>query len=166
MRLFVYALLLASCFVAQASAQTPRVSAEDLRRLTGPSWKGTLTYLDYSSNKAVSIRSNLTVTLAPGEETAWVFEYEYPDEPKANGKQIVKLGGGGANLDDEKVVERTMLDGGALRIVTERRGKDNDRDALFRYTYLIGASSFSIRKEVRAEGASAFFERNRYSWTR
>ena len=166
MRLFVYALLLASVFVAHASAQTPRVSAEDFRRLTGPNWKGSLVYLDYSANKQVSIRSNLTVTQAPGAEAAWVFEYEYPDEPKANGKQNLRLGDDGKAIDDETIVERTTLDGGVLRIVTERRGKDNDRDALFRYTYLIGASSFSIRKEVRAEGASEFFERNRYSWTR
>jgi hypothetical protein len=166
MRHFVYALLLASVFAAHAPAQTPRVGAEDLRRLTGPSWKGTLVYLDYGSDRRVSIRSNLTVTRAPGAEAAWVFEYEYPDEPKANGRQTLKLGGGGTTIDDETIVERAALGGGALRIVTERRGKDNDRPALFRYTYLIGASSFSIRKEVRAEGASEFFERNCYSWTR
>lgn len=164
MRLLVYALLLVAFFGARA--QTPRVTAEDFRRLTGARWNGALVYRDYSSDKQVSIRSNLTVTQAPGDESSWVFEYEYPDEPKANGKQTLKLGGGGTTIDDETVVERMMLDGGALRVVTERRGKDNDKDAHFRYTYLIGASSFSIRKEVRAEGASEFFERNRYSWTR
>jgi hypothetical protein len=36
----------------------------------------------------------------------------------------------------------------------------------FRYTYLIEASSFSIGKEVRPEGAAEFFARNRYSWKR
>ena len=96
----------------------------------------------------------------------WVFEYEYPDEPKANGRQSVRLGDGGTTFGDASVVGRTSLDGGALRVVTERRGKDDGQDALFRYTYLIGASSFSIRKEVRPEGAAEFFERNRYSWTR
>jgi len=85
MKLFVFALLLASAFAARAAAQAPRVGAEDLRRLTGAKWTGTLTYLDYRSNKEVSIRSNLTVTQAPGDDSAWVFEYEYPDEPKANG---------------------------------------------------------------------------------
>ncbi len=69
-------------------------------------------------------------------------------------------------IDDEKIVERESLAGGVLRLVTERRGKDNDKDALFRYTYLIGKSSFSIGKEVRPEGATKFFERNRYSWRR
>ena len=98
--------------------------------------------------------------------SSWVFEYEYPDEPKANGKQVVRLEEGGTLFDGEKVVERSSLDGGALRIVTEKRGRDNDRDALFRYTYTLGESSFSIRKEVRPEGAAEFFERNTYSWRR
>jgi hypothetical protein len=69
-------------------------------------------------------------------------------------------------LGEETVVERSSPDGGTLKIVTERRGKDNNKDALFRYTYLIGVSSFSIRKEVRPHGAAEFFERNRYSWKR
>lgn len=76
------------------------------------------------------------------------------------------LGEGGKLFGDETVVGRAVLDDGTLRIVTERRGKDNDKDALFRYTYLIGASSFSIRKEVRPDGAAEFFERNRFSWER
>ena len=146
--------------------QAPRARAEDFRGLAGARWTGTLVYLDYGRNKEVSIPSNLTVTQSPEDPAAWVFEYEYPDEPKANGKRAVTLGGGGATVDGGAVVERTSLDGGALRIVAERRGKDNDRDALLRYTYLIGRSSFSIRKEVRPEGASEFFERNRYSWER
>ncbi len=89
MRVFVFALLAA--FVGFVPQQSPRVSAEDLRKLSGARWTGTLTYLDYRSNKPTSIPSNLTVTQAGGDENAWVFEYEYPDEPKANGKQTLKI---------------------------------------------------------------------------
>lgn len=127
---------------------------------------GTLVYLDYRSNKEVSIPSNLTVTESEGDNLTWIFEYEYPKEPKANSKANVILTKDGARINDEVVVERQILDGGILRLVTERRGKDNDRDALFRYTYLIGESTFSIKKEVRPEGSTQFFERNRYSWKR
>jgi hypothetical protein len=159
-------LLVASFVAGLVPAQAPRVSAEDLRRLTGARWTGTLTYRDYRSNKKTSIPSNLSVTQSGGDESAWVFAYEYPDEPKADGKQVVRLEAGGALLDGEEVVERTGLEGGALKIVTEKRGRDNDREALFRYTYTLGATSFSIRKEVRPEGAAEFFERNTYSWRR
>jgi hypothetical protein len=164
MKVFVFALLAA--FAALFSPQAAKVSTEDLRSLTGARWTGTLTYLDYRSNKKVSIPSNLTVTQAAGDETSWVFEYEYPDEPKANGKQTLKIEEGGAVFDGEKVVERTGLDGGGFRLVTVKRGRDNDKDALFRFTYTLDRSTFNIKKEVRPEGATEFFERNEYSWKR
>src|SRR5690349_753354 len=149
MRLFVLVMCVTLSSSFHASAQTPRFSAEDFRRLTETHWTGERVYLDYGPNSEGSIRRNLTVTETPGDGQSWVFEYEYPVEPKANGKETVTLGDGGASLDGEEVVERTSLDGGVLRVVTERRGKDNDRDALIRHTYLIGESTFSIKKEVR-----------------
>ena len=164
MKVFVLALLAA--FFSFVPQQSPRVSAEDLRKLSGARWAGTLTYLDYRSNKPVSIPSNLTVTQAAGDENAWVFEYEYPDEPKANGRQTLKLEEGGTVFDGETVVERTGLDGGGFRLVTVKRGSDNDKEALFRFTYTFEGKTFSIKKEVRPEGSAEFFERNTYSWKR
>lgn len=147
-------------------AQTPRVIPEDLRPLTGDRWTGTLVYRDYRSNKETSIPSNLKVTQSAEKSLTWTFEYEYPKEPKANSKENVILSEDGTSIDDEKIVERENLAGGVLRLVTERRGKDNNQDALIRHTYLIGKSSFSIKKEVRPEGSAEFFERNRYTWRR
>ncbi|MET0623305.1 MAG: hypothetical protein ABW250_10025 [Pyrinomonadaceae bacterium] len=164
MNVIFSAVLSASLLATLAWPQTARVRPEDLRRLTGARWTGTLTYTDYSSNKRVTISSNLSVT--ERDATSWVFEYEYPKEPKATGKQSVTLARDGATLDGETVVERSELEGGQLRVVTEKRGTDDDRAALFRYTYLIGASSFSVRKEVRRDGDEGFFERNVYSWSR
>lgn len=166
MKLLVLTLTLTSALAALAIPQTARLTAEDLRRLTGAQWTGTLSYLDYRSNKKTTIQSSLKVTRVEGNESSWLFEYTYPAEPKANGRRVVKLEEGGTVIDGETIVERTRLDGDAFKVVTEKRGKDNDRDALFRYTYTFGASSFSILKEVRPEGASEFFERNRYSWHR
>lgn len=166
MNVLLSAVLSASLLAAFAWPRTAKVRPEDLRRLTGARWTGTLTYTDYSSNRRVSIPSNLTVTGRDGDETSWVFEYEYPKEPKANGRREVTLARDGATLDGAAVVERTSLEGGLLRVVTEKRGTDDDRAALFRYTYLIGASGFSVRKEVRPDGAEQFFERNVYSWSR
>ena len=166
MSALISSLLAAALLAATAAPQAARVSPEDMRRLTGARWTGTLTYTDYGTNRRVSIPSNLTVTESPEVGAAWVFEYEYPKEPKANGKRTLKLGEGGSTFDGETVVERTSLDDGTLKLVTEKRGTDNERAALFRFTYLIGASSFSVKKEVRHEGAPEFFERNVYSWSR
>ena len=165
MRLFAFVLLIASTLAGLFPQQSPKVSAEDLRMLSGARWTGTLTYLDYRSNKRVSIPSNLTVTRAD-DETSWVFEYEYPEEPKANGKQTLKVSDDGAVFDGEEVVERAGLDGGGFRLVTVKRGSDNDREALFRFTYTFEGKTFSIKKEVRPEGSAEFFERNTYSWKR
>jgi hypothetical protein len=166
MRLFVLTILAASAFAGLVPRQAPKVSADDLRRLAGARWTGTLTYLDYRSNRKVSIPSHLTVTQTAGDETSWVFEYEYPEEPKANGKQTLKLGDGGTVFDGETVVERTGLDGGGFKLVTEKRGRDNDREALFRFTYTLDNSTFSLKKEVRPAGTTEFFERNQFSWKR
>ncbi len=166
MRLLVLALLFTSVFNASAARQTPKVSGEDLRRLTGARWTGTLTYLDYRSKKPVSIPSNLLVSQAEGDESSFVFEYGYPKEPRANGGQTLKISDDGTVIDGQAVVERASLGSGVLRLVTVKRGRDDDKEALFRFTYTIAASSFSIMKEVRPEGAAEFFERNRYSWQR
>lgn len=64
---------------------------------------------------------------------------------------------GGKTVNDETVVENSKLGDGTLKSVTGRRGEDDGGDALFRFTYLIGASRFSIKKEVGPEGAAEFF---------
>ena len=160
------ALLIVSNLLTLAAPLAPKVADADLRLLTGAQWTGTLTYLDYRSNKKVSIPSTLTVARSAEDRRSWVFDYKYPDEPKADGKETVTLSRDGRAINDETVTERAKLPGGSLKIVTEKKGRDNDRDAVFRYTYLLSAKSFSIRKEVRYEGASEFFERNEFSWKR
>lgn len=166
MNFFLSALLTAAFLFAPAAPATPKVKGDDFRPLTGARWVGTLTYLDYRSNKKVSIPSTLTVTQSAEDKRSWAFDYKYPDEPKADEKETVKVSKDGRAINDETVTERTKLAGGALKIVTEKKGRDNDRDAVFRYTYLLSAKSFSIKKEVRYEGAAEFFERNEFSWKR
>lgn len=166
MNLLFSVLLIVAQLFAPAAASAPKVTGKDLRTLAGAQWTGTLTYLDYRSNKKVSIPSNLTVTRSAEDNRSWVFDYKYPDEPKADGKETVTVSRDGRAINDEAVTERTKLAGGTLRIVTEKKGRDNDRNAVFRHTYLLNAKSFSIKKDVRYEGAGEFFERNQYSWTR
>ena len=134
--------------------------------LTGAPWSGTLTFLDYRSKKKVSIPSNLNVRPNGEDEWSWVFEYEYPDEPQANSKEIIQLSKDGSSMNGEVVLERISLPDKTVRFVTEKKGQDNNRSASFRFTYLINAKSFSIRKDVRYEGEEQFFERNAFDWKR
>src|SRR5215218_1885893 len=141
-------LLIATHLFAPAVQGPPKVRDKDLLPLTGAQWTGTLTYLDYRSDKKVSIPSTLTVTQSAEDKRSWVFDYKYPDEPKADGKETVTLSRDGQAVNDGRVTERTKLPDGGLIIVTVKRGRDNDRDAVFRYTYTLSAKNFSIKKEV------------------
>jgi len=166
MRIFVLALLLGSQIVGLVATKEPRITRDDLQLLTGPQWSGTLTYLDYRSNQKVSIPANLTVRPNGEDKWSWVFEYKYPDEPKANNGEIVRLSKDGTTMNGEVAVERTILTDSTVRFVTEKKGTDNNRSALIRFTYSLNAKSFSIKKEIRYEDENQFFARNEYSWKR
>jgi len=163
MKVFVLSLLIVSHLVFTTES---KVTRDDLQVLTGTEWSGTLTYLDYRSNKKVSIPANLTVRSNGEDKWSWVFEYKYPDEPKANSEEIVRLSKDGKSLNGEVVLERTSLADGAVRFVTEKKGQDNNRSASFRFIYELSAKTFSIKKEVRYEDENQFFERNEYRWNR
>ncbi|MEO8041215.1 MAG: hypothetical protein ABI646_01280 [Acidobacteriota bacterium] len=157
-------IVLTACWAA--FAQSSRIAAKDVKRMEGPKWTGTLIYLDYSSNKKTSIKSNLTVTRKRNQPLTWIFAYEYPDEPKANRSSDAMLEGDGQKFFGETFVAKEYLPNKTLRLVTTQPGTDNDKKALFRYTYLVSSKTFSIKKEVQIEGSSDWFQRNEYSWMR
>ncbi|MDQ1592444.1 MAG: hypothetical protein QOG71_3071 [Pyrinomonadaceae bacterium] len=167
MNIFMSVLLLALSLPGLVAVPpVPKIKADDLQLVTGAQWTGALTYLDYGRNKKVSISSNLVVTRSAADQLSWFFEYKYPDEPKADGKKNLVIGKNGRTINGATVMERTTLADKTLKVVTEDAGTDNDEPALLRLTYLMGAKSFSIKKEVRYVGAGEFIVRNEYSWKR
>lgn len=165
-RKFLKMLALAGLVGCAIHGSSPKLSPADFQIVTGSTWEGTLTYVDYSSNKPVSIRSYLTVKQSREDAASFVFQYFYPDEPKANSEQTVSITKNSAMLRDETVVSHSRADDATLKVVTTKTGQDSNRRANFRFTYLLNARTFSIVKEVNVEGATAYFERNRYSWRR
>lgn len=152
---------------APAARATASMRAQDVDGLTGGAWAGTLTYLDYTSGKPYTMPATLAVErIAGAAEPSWRFRVGYPDEPKANAERLVVLAGQGSVFDGETVVERTEEPGGVVRVVTEAEGEDDRRPARFRHEYEFGPGACSIRKLVRFEGESAFFERNTFRWRR
>jgi uncharacterized protein YdbL (DUF1318 family) len=158
-----YLAIIALClFTSSAFGQT--LSEKDLKGLEGETWIGTLTYLDYGSGKKTSIKSNLNV--AKKSKEVWTFAYTYPDEPNANSTSEIMLEADGKKLNGQNVIAKRGSEDGTLQIVTTKEGQDNDKQALFRFTYTITQKALSIRKEVQYVGGSEWFERNVYSWTR
>lgn len=166
MKALILALLLGSQILGSVSTKEARIKRDDLEILTGAQWSGTLTYLDYRSKKKVSIPANLTVRPNGDDKWSWVFEYEYPDEPQANSLEIVRLSKDGRSMNGEVVLERTSLPDNTVKLVTEKKGEDNNRSASIRFTYSLNPKSFSIRKEVRYQDEDHFFERNGFDWKR
>ena len=166
MKKLIVIVVLVLAATSSVVCQSAKIKAEDISILEGKLWTGTLTYLDYSSGKRTTINSNVVVTRASRDGRTWTFAYAYPDEPKADSSSTVVLGEDGKSFFGETVIDRAVLPDKTIRLVTTQPGKDNDRPATYRYTYLIGRSAFSIRKEVLIDGTKDWFERNIYSWTR
>jgi hypothetical protein len=164
----------AGCASNTAVSGTPApagaaVTAADIDLLTGAPWNGTLTYLDYTSREHTTIKSSLSVTRLPARPDsaiAWDMRLGYADEPQANSGETAVLTRDGRVFRDGAVLERTVLPDGSVRIVTERDGEDDHRNARFRFVYLLGREQSSIQKLVRFTPQDAFFERHIYRWSR
>ncbi len=87
MKIIICLLLVTASVFGFVNLNAPKIKSGDFKRLLNGQWKGKLTYQDYRSNKKVSILSNLTVTESNENKLSWIFEYEYPYEPKANKNQ-------------------------------------------------------------------------------
>ncbi len=154
-------------FLSHASmAQPVKVKRSDFLSLSG-NWKGTLTYLDYSSGKPYTMPAEVSIKPLKGTN-AYSFYNSYPDEPKANSTDTVFITAKRTIIDEAPVTGRRKLDDGLIEIVTERMGKDgNDNNpAVIRITYTIGKNSFTNVKDVQFAGQTGWIKRHEYSYTR
>ena len=129
-------------------------------------WKGTLTYLDYSSGKPYSMPAS--ITLSTNKTGEIYFSFVYPDEPKANSKDTLKITKNGLEFDGATVTSKMRKEDGSLIIITDRDGFDgnDNKKAVIRHVYTIGNTIFNNRKEVKFEGTDKWILRNEYAFTR
>jgi len=150
-------------FSLSAAGQT-KITSDDLKTIIG-NWEGSITYLDYQTNKPFTMPANLMVK--PGKnENQLVLNNTYPNEPKANGSDKIKITKNGLRLNKNVVTSRTGLENGGLQIQTEHEAKDDRKKALIRYSYIIGSDLFVIRKEVKFEKAGNWIKRSEYKYHR
>jgi hypothetical protein len=90
----------------------------------------------------------------------------YPKEPKANNSEKIRLTGNGSILNGNKVVSKKLDQKGLITIVTEKKGKDDNKKATLRYTYSISSNEFSIVKEVQFEDSKDWILRSKFEYKR
>ncbi|NNE57050.1 MAG: hypothetical protein HKN36_02985 [Hellea sp.] len=142
----------------------PSVEISDFEVIEGNDWTGNLTYLDYSSEKYVTIPTQATVEIA--SPTTLKYTISYPEEPWEDSKAKLKISSSGRALDGQAVTYREVRPNGNLEIRTSHEGEDNNLPALIRMTYVLGSAEFSISKDVQLDGETEFINRNIYAFAR
>ena len=90
----------------------------------------------------------------------------YPNETSANSIDTLTIANNGNFIDNKRVTSRRKLPTGDIEIIADETGKDgnDDKEATFRHTYLIGKNTFKRRKDVLIEGAKALINRHEYTY--
>ena len=145
-----------------SQVDAPRITSEDIEPLIGVKWEGELTYVNGSDGARVTIPAALSVSRR-GEQQ-YLFAFSYPHEPEANREALLKIEDDGRTLAGETVVSKERREDGSLEVITTQTGEDNGREAVFRFTYVIGPRRFSTRKEVTYVGEEGAFFGSGYTF--
>ncbi len=166
-RKYCSSLCLLLVFVATAKAQADlKTILKDFQKISG-SWKGSLTYLDYSSGKPYTMPADMEISRI-GTTNTFAWAHRYPNEPGANSIDTVVLTPDGKYIDRARIRTRRVLPNGDVEVITEETGTDgnDNRPATFRHTYVLGKDLFTKRKDVRFAGESKWINRHEYRYTR
>lgn len=139
------------------------VSNADFKILHNTSWKGQLMYVNYSDGKEVTLPTTLKIELK-GDKVIFITNFTY--EPKANSKDVIKIKKNGTFFGNEAVKSKTIAKDGTVTILTEYKGKDDNKPATMYKSYVFNEAEVTVTKEVQFEGTSKRFVRNRYSYKR
>ncbi len=140
------------------------ITSDDLKSILG-SWEGTITYLDYQTNTPFSMPANLIVEEGKNESTL-ILKNIFPDEPKANYSEKIKISKNGTLLNKQTITQRIEDEDGLVQIQTEFQGKDDHKEAIIRYTYILSENIFLIRKEVQFQPDEDWIKRSEFSYSR
>ncbi len=155
-------MLALSLLTATSRVDAPRITSEDMEPLIGVRWEGELTYVNGSDKTRVTIPAALRVSRR-GEQQ-YLFAFSYPHEPEANREALLTIEEDGTIFSGETVVSKDRREDGSLEVTTTQAGEDDGKEAVFRFTYVIGPSRFSTRKEVTHVGEEGAFFGSGYTF--
>ncbi len=168
MRNLFFILLLAApgCLPAQPA----NVAAMFSKHMAG-AWVGTLTYTDYQdSTREVTMRVHNLISFS-GNIATERFCYTEPgdivEHCENNRDTVMLLPDGRFCYDgsDWKVAEQKQK-GRSYRVVLERWGMDDEREAFIRKTITVTPTVLITKKEVQFKGRADFIIRNTYRYVR
>jgi hypothetical protein len=142
------------------------VTSKEFKNLIG-CWKGSLTYLDYSTNKPFSMPANIMVKDFKSSNLI-ICSMIYPEEPRANSLDTILISKDGRLLNNEAIKIKRSINKDSLEIVTEITGIDgnDNKAAIIRHTYMLGKNTYSVKKEVQFTTQTQWILRNEYKFIR
>lgn len=165
--ILICSIFLFGCGTTGRPVATATLLPADIDALIGGPWVGTLTYLDYTSHKLVTIDSSLVVRRTGQSPPSWEFGVGYSKEPHADTKEVIALSVDGSKFGDEMVVSRSDMPGGGVKFITESEGEDDHKPAQFRFEHEITPVQYTRRKLVQFKGErGAWIERHVYQLKR
>ena len=142
------------------------VTNKDFASLIG-SWQGTLTYLDYTSNKPFVMPADVQITQVDKTEM-YTFANTYPQEPKANENDTIRFSQDRRLINNQLIKSRRKLSDGSLELITEYLATDgnDNKPAIIRHTYTIGKQVYINRKDVQFALHGDWIKRSEYAYKR
>ena len=129
-------------------------------------WKGTLTYLDYSSSNSFTMPAEIDISYT-NNKTGYVRAYTYPNEPKANSTDTTYTKESGKYFGKDKVISFVKTNSRDFVLITEFDDVDgNDKkEATIKHRYQLEGNSFVIRMDVKFKGTTNWINRHEYRFT-
>jgi hypothetical protein len=163
---FLFSFLVFTLSVVSSAQYKKRlIRYKDLAILAGH-WNGTLTYIDYTSNKPYSMPAQ-TIINYYRKRNILSYQIIYPDEPKANSTDTITLSGNGRILNGDTVVSIKRIKK-SIEIITEKYGTDgnDNKNALIRHSYFINRDTYHVTKQVKFINEKNWILRNEYVFKR
>ncbi|WP_375433634.1 DoxX family protein [uncultured Hymenobacter sp.] len=165
----VLVFLMVGMAVAQAPTAPTQVTMHELNAIA-QQWQGSLTYLDYTTKKPVTLATSLSGRQSSPQELVLNFIYQEPGGGQVKGSDKLQLSPNGTRLVWDgtplEIHRKTRMPNQSLELVLEGRGQDDNKNCLIRRTLMLGAHQFSVLKEVKYDAAMGFIVRNKYEFHR
>lgn len=139
------------------------LSLADFKILDNTSWKGELTYKNYSDGKEVSIPTTIQFNVT---DKAIETSIQYTYEPDRNIKSKTRINKNGTYFGKEEIIKKILKPDESFKITTKYLGKDDRKKALIFMTYQLNGNKYSITKEVQFLDTEERFVRHKYLYTK